>query len=529
LSKELTILRAGNWIILDPAGPHIRKIATPILRFTATIYLRGREQYLAKAQGRSLFQEEDYDCFDLDVRGRVRTRLGFADALTAAFTAEGYSVKLQEVKPPPRPEAYVADWSRVFTSENHLRYKQDEILLAMATYNCGRIDCHGGYGKSELIRMACELFPRAHFAVVVKGVPILTQRLYPLLCRHMTGVGVFGGGRKNRGRRVNCYSADSLHYASGDEDFVICDECHLSAADKFAESLGKFRHAHMWGFSATQDMRLDGKDKRCESLFGPIRVTVTHAEGVAQKITVPMVVELTQVPMGIDPGEGLENDIDKERACIWTNDYRNRLIARDALAYPADAQILVVVRTIEHGLHLRRLLPGFTFAYAEPNINNLHWQQYVLEGNFDERFRDFPRTTRDNIKRWRRFLDQGLIEPGFRPLDTERLTDITAAFERGELKKAIVTTIWNAGVDFRHLQVVVRADAGGSPINDTQIPSRAARIGVEGKEVGILRDYLDSFSNRYARKASGRISSYEKNKWQIVYPTAQGSLGMRWR
>ena len=102
-------------------------------------------------------------------------------------------------------------------------------------------------------------------------------------------------------------------------------------------------------------------------------------------------------------------------------------------------------------------------------------------------------------------------------MDLKRRIWLTKQFERGELKKAICTTVWNVGVSFNALEVLIRADAGGSPINDVQIPGRVSRIS-EGKECGIVHDYLDQFNSGFKRRAKNRSKSYKENNWEQSFP-----------
>ena len=85
------------------------------------------------------------------------------------------------------------------------------------------------------------------------------------------------------------------------------------------------------------------------------------------------------------------------------------------------------------------------------------------------------------------------------------------------MKKVIATTVWNVGVSFNALEVLIRADGGGSPINDIQIPGRVSRIS-EGKTHGIVHDYLDQFNSSFRSRAKKRSSTYAKNSWEQVMP-----------
>lgn len=489
LPKRVTVLRSGNDIVLDPASKSLEAVIGPQLTYVEKRFLRGKEYYEARRADLPTVNEVAWECYQLDHRGRIATAFGFLPRIRRILKKKGVGVAVRDLRPHPRPEVFEPHWDRI--KGEKLRYKQREILELIAAKECGRVDCPTGFGKSFIIGCAARIFPRAKIAVVTRSVEVMEQRIYPDLAGFLPDVGIVGGGRKRKGRRVMCYTAGSLHHADGDEDFVFVDEGHQAAADDFTAKMAKFERARIWMFSASWDMRLDNKDMRCEAMAGPVRLRVSYKEAVAHGMIVPIVVHVADVEMDHDPCGDLEG-VDRERAGIWANDARNDLIARDARLYDADTQVLVSVRTLEHGLYLKKKLPEFELVY-NPNSQDA--------GN------------------WRRFDRRGLLGDDFRVLSDERRERLRRRFERGRLKKVIVTPVWNVGVDMKHLQVIVRADAGGSPINDTQIPGRGSRIvEVNGKKklCAIVHDYLDLFNPGYERKSGGRIRSYEANEWKIL-------------
>ncbi len=326
--------------------------------------------------------------------------------------------------------------------------------------------------------------------MVTKNVAVLHQRLYPELALNLPSVGLVGGGKKILGRRVMCYTADSLHHAAGDEDIVFVDEGHQACADVYAERMAKFEHARVFMFSATWDMRLDNKDMRAEAMAGPVRMTVTVQEAEAEKIVAPVRVHLSDVIMDINPCGDIKDQVEKKRYAYWANDYRNRLIRRDARRYGDDVQVLITVDTVEHALHLKQLLPEFEIVYSGMAVK--------------------PRQLRE-------FRDAGLLPDGWKIMTNERKAKLTRRFEKGRLRKVIVTTVWNVGVNFKRLAVLIRGDGGGSPTNDTQIPGRTMRLD-DGKEYAIVHDYLDQFDTGCKKRAGRRVLNYDGNGWDLVHP-----------
>ncbi len=504
--RTAALLRSGNRLVVDPTTPKIKDILTPALRYVEKKFTHGAERAYRRRAHLPLFDEVEWECYGEDHKGRLATSYGFHDRIHKLLVEKGYQVETRwaskkeaAVQAERAATVYQPRWDRIdelVESGFEFRYRQKKALKLIAKYDCGRIDCPPGWGKGTEIMLASMLFPKAKIAVVVKNVAVLHQRLYPELSSNLPSVGIVGGGKRIKGHRVMCYSADSLHHAAGDEDFVFVDEGHQACADDFAYKMGVFEHARVWMFSASWDMRLDNKDMRAEAMAGPIRLVVSYKEAEEHGMVVPIEVFWTDVVMDENPCSEMDGP-QKKKYGIWTNEYRNKLIAKDARLYDDDTQVLITVETLEHALHLKRLLPEYKVVYSGQGLKDTDVAWFT---------KNFP--------------DE------FSPMTDERKQRLTARFENGKLKKAIATTVWNVGVNFRNLEVLIRADAGGSPINDTQIPGRNSRInnavvkkeGSKEKLVGILHDYRDLFDTGFKHKSQNREKSYAKNQWTQHYP-----------
>jgi late competence protein required for DNA uptake (superfamily II DNA/RNA helicase) len=146
---------------------------------------------------------------------------------------------------------------------------------------------------------------------------------------------------------------------------------------------------------------------------------------------------------------------------------------------------------------LKQLLPDFTLVYAA-----------------DDKEADM-----DTYKKWKLIP---LDEP---KMSVDRLEQLKKQFESGKLRKVIATSVWNRGVNFHQLQVLIRADASSSAIDDTQIPGRLSRKTSEiDKPSGILIDYLDQFDEGLRRKAAIRRNNYASKGWTNIMPEQRPSL-----
>ena len=485
--KIVTLLKHGNRLLVEPTTPTILDLLTPVLTFTEVSMVRGWEAKQRRKAGRSVMDYTDHPLFVLDHKARVACPYGFWKRIKTALTEAGYGVKFKDLAPHANPEVFEPRWSNIEGIE--LRAGQDTFLTKVLSHRCGRFDCPPGFGKSFLIGMVGCLLPKARIDVVTTRVSVLRDRIYPELCQLVGDVGIVGGGKRRTGRRIMCYTAGSMHHAKGDADILFGDECHELAADRASRQLMRWDSSRNFGLSASHDRRIDGKDLRVEGIFGPIIHKVDYETAQKDGLVLPIHVNWSNVVMDYDPCNG-RYDVEKKRHGIWCNQVRNNAIAEDAKQYDDDTQVLITCETLQHAINLKALLPDYTLVYRE---GSLTWQ--------------------DGAK----YARQGLIESNERLMDIKRRIWLTKQFEKGELKKVICTTVWNVGVSFNNLQVLIRADAGGSPINDIQIPGRVSRLAA-GKDYGIVHDYLDQFNSSFKRRAKNRSKIYKENNWQQNFP-----------
>jgi superfamily II DNA or RNA helicase len=315
--------------------------------------------------------------------------------------------------------------------------------------------------------------------------------LYYELSQYLPDVGMCHGGMRNKqmGNRVKLYSFDSLHHSRGDADLLIIDECHEAATDDAAEQLAAYDKSINIGFSATHNMRLDNKDIRVEAMCGTIAMRITYQMAVRYGLVVPIEVVWSDVTMDVDPIAGVTDTVTRKRLGLWRNSTRNEIIAADARDESADGtQVLVVCETIEHLLFLKKRLPDFEVIYAAEGIKQ------------------------EDISHFRNL---GIWPESLPMMTAERRSKITKDFEDGRLRKVICNTVWNVGVNFRELGVVIRADAGDSPTGDTQIPGRAARINDQtGKTIGRIRDYRDLWNRGFNQRSGNRSRRYAYHGWR---------------
>lgn len=486
--KTVVIYKTGNMLYLDPTTDRIFEILKPVLSFDERIVAQGYEAKLRKQQGLSKMWTENHTLFVLDAKDRIATNFGFWKLIRDTLRNHGYEVKFKDLEP-PKASVFKPYWNNIKPFK--LRPHQDEFLKKVITNRCGRIDCPPGFGKTFMIGLIAALFPKARIDVVTRRVAVLRDRIYPELVQMVGDVGIRGGGKNVQNKRVMCYTVGSMKHAkASDCDILFGDECHELAANQSSEQLVRWTKSRNYGLSASHDCRFDNKDLRMHGVFGPVIFKVSYEQAKDASMVVPIKVLWSRVVMDYNPC-GSKDGVEKERLGIWCNDVRNATIAADANQYDDDTQVLITCRTLEHAMNLKKFLPDFTLVYMENGLSPQDRDKYYRGG----------------------------FCPKNEPLmDLPRRQQLTKDFESGKLKKVICTTVWNVGVSFNKLNVLIRADGGGSTINDIQIPGRVSRI-ADGKVSGVVHDYLDSFDHGMRNKSGRRAKTYKDNNWEQVFPT----------
>jgi len=377
-----------------------------------------------------------------------------------------------------------------------LGHKQDEIIKAILSNNRGRIDASTGHGKSAVISWLCGIFKGARIVVTTHSISVLDM-LYKTIVKVMGNrdVGIKCSKKSiNTNARILCVSGKSLANLKFKPDVIFADEQHELCSEDYRRILSNplFRTTRMYGFSANHE-RPDKRHYLMQALFGDILTDVSYQEAVKHKRVVPIIAAVQTVNMEYDPtvlyaGTERETALSgyaKDRKAIYTNSTRNQIIAATARQFGEDEQVMISVSKIEHALHLRLFLPEYELVY---------------------------RGVGDKV--WAKFKHQGLVPRDFKPLGPNGVEWMAKRFRDGEVKKVIVTSVWNRGVDFPDLSVVIRADAAASVIANTQIPGRVSRINGT-KEYGLVVDFIDNWNDGFHAKSLARIRDYKKLGWEV--------------
>ena len=490
--KHVRVMQQGNLLVLDTQDAELLTAVDKELSYKVTSFIRGAEGFALRRAGRSQYRSEEFAVYALDHKNRITCPAGFSSRLRKLFLKLGYKYTLDPFPEPKdlgrHPDCFKPYWDRLKNVE--FRAGQKALFEKLVTSRRGRIACPPGFGKSFTIRTLGLLLPKARIDVVVKPGEV-ARTLFAECSSELPSVGIRGGGMNIMNKRIQFYCADSLHHSPGTADLLLGDEVHLLAADTYIEHLARYQYSHNFGFSATQDMRFDGKDFRLEGIFGPVIYNMSYQEAEAAGNVAPLNVLWHDVLCKSDPQMGMIGTA-ADRHGIWRNGVRNKRIAESVRRPEFEGrQKLILVNTTEHAVHLKKLLPEFTLVYGKTSLEELDREQYIHWGLITE---DEPEMTDG---RRRMLKDQ---------------------FEKGTLREAIATPVWNTGVSFNNLSVLSRADGSGSKIADIQYVGRNSRISEETKYV---LDYLDQFNETRANKAQNRMKNYDSQGWKQFMPGEQ--------
>jgi superfamily II DNA or RNA helicase len=404
---------------------------------------------------------------------------GFLERVCRKLEKKGHTFSVKDHRrwrsPPP------VDVSRIDAAG--LRDGQDKALVEVASNYNGIIVAPTGYGKSYLIGQICRMYPSLHIVVCTPRKSVV-QSLYDRLSSDPFLKGRVGVvcSWKNTGTafQVVVTTTKSLGRMDCEKcDLLLFDECQGVGASCASTQVSRFVYARKFGFSASPTGRSDGADKVLEALFGPVRLDYTYQMAVDKNSVVPIEVRMVTVE---GPSVPYESKVAVKRWGLWRNKTRNKAIAESVKEFQDD-QVLIMVETIDHAMHLKKLLPEYALIYS--NCPKDRYMEYISQG-----FTTEPYVT------------------------DKQMMARQSEFETGQLRKAISTMRWREGVDFPKLRALVRADGQAGPIPSTQIPGRLSRLDPD-KSKGVLIDFLDKFDRRLESNSYARMGHYRKLGWRI--------------
>ena len=430
-----------------------------------------------------------------------------------------------------------------FTKIEKLREGQDKLLLAVAMCDEGIIVGGTGAGKSFLIKQICLMYPTLKIVIVSSRIPVIKQIYQDVSNKLAPGaVGIIYGG-KNEGsqHRITVVSSNSIMKADlYNCDLLLFDEAHNVGSNNIGQLLGHVQKGRRIGFTASP-ARGDGTRMAMEAIFGPVIADLPYDEAVSNGLVVPIEVLVYTVGGRVQEKKLRYANL---RRGYWRNNIRNQTIADIAKQVPEDDQVLIMVDTLEHACHIRHLLPDYTLVHYGSVSSRIETKRYSAlqdsQGGPDSWAELTPTECRDSkLAHLGEFPDFETLEEEVKTpprdgyytvkiedvilgvpvsqyaLKPKELDDIKRRFTSGELKHVVATGTWKEGVNFPQLAILIRADGAISEVSSTQIPGRVSRIS-EGKQVGVLVDFEDTFNDWAAQRSAKRLAFYRRKGWTIT-------------
>jgi superfamily II DNA or RNA helicase len=499
----------GLYALNPPVRPAIEEFLHRALTHTVTVNLEGEELDQALAQGHRTYARQRRCYLIKNKAGQLFFQCGFFDRIEKMLHREGYDLEVIRSQAPRRrpdwqkrdPE-YMKKVIRRWEAYRHERFQwrpsQIRILKIILSHPTGgQYEMPTGWGKSNLIMPLCAVLPKAKFHLIINESPVLAE-IHRNLSSVFPSVGLVKAATRELDRRIVCLSGKSLHHTDYDADVVLVDEGHGFGSDRLRDQLAGYDRAMKICFSASLEMRADKKDFGIEGIFGPVRHRRTYQQAVNDKEIPPILVFWRKSPRWTvrpvpEKYQG-RRDVWHKRFALWRNLPRNKMIGADARYWrdKRGKQVLITVATLEHALYLRR-------------HGGLHDFAIVFAPDKD--------TSPSKV---RQLLKAGLISSPSELRRSAKQADwLKRQFETGRLRGAIATSTWNVGVNFRQLQVLLRADGAKRDIDSVQIPGRLSRF-TDGKTYGILIDYDDRFDTKTKNDAQHRESRYGKLGWKQI-------------
>ena len=267
------------------------------------------------------------------------------------------------------------------------------------------------------------------------------------------------GSKKSYENQQVCVVTPQMAMALRDKDFdcIIMDECHHVASKTYQDFLKQTSAKIMFGFSATPDTN-DVDWLKIKQFCGDIIAEVKSDELIKYNVIVYPEINFVPIVQFETPDWPSAND-----QCIVNNENRNQKIVE--LCEKSEKPVLVLIRNIEHGEELNRLIHDSVF----------------LSGRDDTKLRD----------------------------------DTFEKYENKQIPVLIGTMgILSEGISINAIRTLIIAQGGKSDIVTTQSLGRALRRDGEDKQKAIVYDFYD-IGNKFTEKHSmQRAKTYK----QIGFP-----------
>jgi len=403
----------------------------------------------------------------LDQSNRIINTLttlpGFTRRIANTLQIEGYEIAyIDERTPFPKPD--------IDKAMEGLRDYQWEAAHNALVSGGGIISCPTAWGKTFLLKSIISAFDKDELiyrntplSVVVAASMDICYKNYNDLKKmfyKQREVGLVMTGFKEFSDDIQVITIDSLHHLNASEiGLFLYDECHEAATETRTDLILAADKALRWGFSATPFGRFDGSDLLSEGLFGPVVYQSSYAEGVKAGALVPIEVCWLRCP---EPTIGLTcyAAYKRRNSKIDYGIELNKDLAKSVMTLitkiPDTLQTMCIVEHLKQMNELKMLNKDIKIVHGDVSEDN------IKESRYHELY----------------------------AVSKKERQEIYDQMANGTIRKILSTYVYKQGVSFNELAVIICPGGGGSAIVAGQIPGRASRTGVVGKDKAYIVDYI---------------------------------------
>jgi superfamily II DNA or RNA helicase len=240
-----------------------------------------------------------------------------------------------------------------------------------------------------------------------------------------------------------------------DFDVVIVDECHRASSKTFQDYLKESKAKAFYGFSATPEGNHNVDFMTVKKYLGNIIEEINAQELLEHNVIVYPSISFVENMMPNIPSNTTWDSVNE--ICLVNNTDRNELIKK--LVEKHNDTTLILVKNIEHGKNLERIIDGSFFVSGSEDAD----------------------TRKESIRR----------------------------LNNKELKVLIASNIFNEGISINSIRVLINAAGGKSRIEAVQRLGRALRKDI-GKTEAIVYDFYDVGNKFTSKHSKERMKIYEK-------------------
>lgn len=420
------------------------------------------------AQFAQSYKDQNWDGTIRFYTGTNRLPIGLLQELLNFCNKNTLIVEYTNSRATLKPAIYPVD--KNLLSQITLRDYQVDSVNRCLEQGLGIVKIATGGGKTSIITALLKAYANCNLCLIVANQINLVMQLRDRMVQYgfpKEEIGIIYGEEKDwKGKKFVVSTIQSiLNYPEVYKyaEILIVDEVKHNAASSYVELVKKCPAIVRLGFDATpftqEDQAVDWTIKKC---MGDIIYEKTTKDLIDLGLLVRPVIGMIKVE-----NEGKIKTMDYRNAykqLIVHNDMRNNMIRK--IAEKEDGRILILIREIEHGRQLQKLIPSAIFLHGE--IDSL-----------------------------------------------ERYEEIQNFVNSKDKYVLIGSTIFDEGIDFEHgIDAIVIASAGKGFRKTVQRLGRALRQNKKGY-VSVY-DFYDMRNNYLQKHSESRYTIYKSEQHKVT-------------